>query len=109
MVQRVVLIQLKPEFRSDGKVRQIARRALEVLPHAARVMDVSVSLASDEPTRADWDICILIRFASMQDPSVYRVDPVHRAFTDRYLAPMQQRIFVYHFDDYQPQIPIVSR
>ncbi len=105
MVLRVVLIQLKPEFRSDGELRKIAKRALEVLPHAARVMDVKVHLACDSRTQSDWDICILVRFASMQDPPVYRVDPIHRAFADKYLKPLQVRLFVYHFDDYVPQIP----
>jgi hypothetical protein len=109
MVLRVVLIQMKPEHRSDGKLREIARRALEVLPHAARVMDVKVHLACDERTSDDWDVCILVRFASMQDPPVYRVDPIHRSFADIYLKPLRKRIFVYHFDDFQPQIPIAKR
>ena len=109
MVLRVVLIRLKPEFRSDGELRKVAKRALEVLPHAARVMDVKVHIASDRRTLNEWDICILVRFASMQDPPVYRVDPIHRSFADRYLEPMRERIFVYHFDDYVPQLPITAR
>ncbi len=108
MVQRVVLIQLKHEHRTDAQLRQVARKALEVLPHAARVMNVTVHLASDRRTQDDWDICILVRFASMADPEVYRVDPIHRSFADRYLKPMQRRIFVYHFEDFEPQIPIAG-
>lgn len=109
MIQRVVLIQMKPGNRTDAKLREVARKALEVLPHAARVMDVKVQIASDERTRDEWDICILVRFASMQDPAVYKVDPIHRSFADIYLKPLRQRIFVYHFEDYQPQIPIAKR
>ena len=106
MVRRVVLIQLKPEHQTDGKRREIARRALEVLPQAARVMDVSVHLAGDERTQDDWDVCILVRFASMADPPVYKVDPIHRAFADRYLKPLRTRIHVLHFEDYTPLVPI---
>lgn len=109
MIQRVVLIQMKPSHRSDAKLREVARKALEVLPHAARVMDVKVQIASDERTRDEWDICILVRFASMQDPAVYKVDPIHRSFADIYLKPLRERIFVYHFEDYQPQIPLATR
>jgi hypothetical protein len=109
MIQRVVLIQLKPEHRTDQKVREVAKKALEVLPHAARAMDVKVHIASDERTRDDWDICILVQFASMQDPAVYKVDPIHRSFADIYLKPLRQRIFVYHFDEYTPLIPIAKR
>ncbi len=109
MILRVVLIRLKPDRRSDAQVRKVAKRALEVLAHAARVMEVKVHLACDSETETTWDICILVRFASMQDPPVYRVDPIHRSFIDVYLAPMQERIDVFHFDEFQPQIPILAR
>jgi hypothetical protein len=102
MVVRVVLIQLKPEFRSYGQLRKVAGHALKVLSHVARVMEVKVHLASDPRTENDWDICILVRFASMQDPEVYRLDPIHRSFADNYLKPLQERIFVYHFEEFQP-------
>lgn len=106
MILRVVLIQMKAEHRSDAQLRKVARQALDVLPHAARVMDVKVHLACDERTMDDWDICILVRFASKEDPPVYRVDPIHRAFADKYLKPLRERIFVYHFDEFQPLIPL---
>jgi hypothetical protein len=109
MIQRVVLVQMKPEHRSDAKLREVARKALEVLPHAARARDVKVHIASDERTRDEWDLCILVRFESMGDAPVYRVDPIHRSFADRYLKPLRERIFVYHFDEYTPQIPISKR
>jgi hypothetical protein len=106
VVLRLVLIRLKPEYRSDGEIRRIARHALEVLPRAARVMDVTARTAADATTRGEWDLCILVRFASMQDPDVYRVDPIHRAFTDVFLKPFHERVAVYHFEDYQPLIPV---
>jgi hypothetical protein len=78
----------------------IAKKSLDVLPNAARVMSVTVNIASDDRTEKDWDLCLLVRFASMQDPEVYRVDPVHRAYADVFLKPMMERIHVYHFDEF---------
>ena len=103
MIVRVVLVQLKPEFRTYGKRRLIAKKTLDVLPNAARVMNVTVNIASDPRTERDWDLCILVRFASMADPEVYRIDPVHRAFADVFLKPMMERIHVFHYEEYQPE------
>jgi hypothetical protein len=102
VIVRVVLIKLKPKFQSYGQRRLIAKKTLDVLPNAARVMNVSVNIASDPRTEREWDICILVRFASMQDPDVYRIDPVHRAFADVFLKPMMEKIHVYHYEEYQP-------
>jgi Holliday junction resolvasome RuvABC ATP-dependent DNA helicase subunit len=101
VIVRVVLIQLKPEFQTYGQRRLIAKKTLDILPNAARVMNVTVNIASDPRTERDWDLCILVRFASMQDPDVYRIDPVHRAYADVFLKPMMDRIHVYHYEEYQ--------
>jgi hypothetical protein len=61
---------------------------------------MKVHLGSDPRTEAEWDICLLVRFASMQDTEVYRKDPVHRAFADVFLKPMLERIHVYHFEEF---------
>jgi hypothetical protein len=102
VIVRVVLIKLNPEFGTYGQRRLIAKKSLEVLPNAARVMNVTVNIASDARTEHEWDLCILVRFASMQDPEVYRIDPVHRAFADVFLKPMMEKIHVYHFEEYLP-------
>lgn len=99
MIVRVVLIQLKPEYRGYGQVRLIAKKTREVLPNAARVMDLKIQLASDPRTEDEWDMCLLVRFASMQDTEAYRTDPVHRAYADKFLKPMLERIHVYHFEE----------
>ena len=100
MIVRVVLIQLKPAFRSYGQVRLIAKKTREVLPNAARVMDLSIQLACDGRTEDEWDLCLLVKFASIQDTEVYRKDPVHRAYADVFLKPMLERIYVYHFEQF---------
>jgi hypothetical protein len=99
MIVRVVLIRLKPQFQSYGQRRLIAKKTREVLPNAARVMSLTINLASDERTEDEWDICLLVKFASMQDTAVYKNDPVHRAYADVFLKPMLDRIYVYHFED----------
>ena len=102
VIVRVVLIKLKPKFQSYGQRRLIAKKTLDVLPNAARVMDVTVNIASDARTESEWDLCFLVRFASMQDPEVYRFDPIHRAYVDVFLKPMMERIHVYHYEQYEP-------
>jgi len=99
MIVRVVLIQLKAQFRSDKDRALIAKKTREVLPNASRVLKLDIQLACDARTADDWDMCLLVRFASMQDTKVYRNDPVHRAYADVFLKPMIERIFVYHFEE----------
>jgi len=99
MIVRVVLLQMKPQYRSYGQVRLLAKKTREVLPNAARVIDLKIHLASDPRTERDWDMSFLVKFASMQDTEVYRNDPVHRAFADVFLKPMLERIYVYHFEE----------
>ena len=103
MIVRVVLIKLKPKYETYGQRRLIAKKTLDVLPNAARVMNVTVNIASDPRTEREWDLCILVRFASMQDPEVYRLDPIHRAYADVFLKPMMERIHVYHYEEYEPE------
>jgi len=98
MIVRVVLIRLKSQFQSDKERRLIAKKTREVLPHAARVVSVDIQLACDARTEDAWDICLLVRFHSMQDTQVYRNDPVHRAYADVFLKPMLETIHVYHFE-----------
>lgn len=109
MVLRLMLIRLAPPHRTDGKRRQIGRRALEVLPAAARVMEVKVHLAGEQDAEAEWDLCVAIRLASLQDPGPLGMDPIHRSFVDVFLKPVVEEIAVHHFEDFQPQIPITVR
>jgi hypothetical protein len=101
---RLVLIKLKPEFRGDGKRRLIAKKTLEVLPNAARVMNVTVQLPKDQRTEDAWDLCLHVHFASLDDTEVYRLDPIHRAFVDVFLKPMLERIQVFHLEEYKPLV-----
>jgi hypothetical protein len=104
MLLRLVLIKLKPEFRGDGKRRLIAKKTLEVLRNAARVMDVSVKLPKDPRTEDSWDLCLHVHFASLDDTEVYRLDPIHRAYVDVFLKPMLEKIHVLHFEEYKPLV-----
>jgi hypothetical protein len=100
MLVRVVLIKLKPAFPSDASRRMVAEKSREVLPRAARVQSISIHLCADSRTEREWDLCLLVRFESIEDTEVYRTDPVHRAYADVFLKPMLDEIRVLHFEDH---------
>lgn len=99
MLVRVVLIKLERAFRSDETRRMVAEKTREVLPSAARVKGISVHLAAGERTEREWDVCLLVRFETLEDTEAYRTCPVHRAYADVFLKPMLDKIRVWHFED----------
>lgn len=98
MIQRVVTVKLNDEFATDAIRARIAEETPDVLRQAHGVLDVRVGVPSDSRTRREWDLCILVRFASQEDVDQYRDDPVHRAYADDFLAPMQKSIRVWNFE-----------
>ncbi len=97
MIQRVVAVALKPEFRTAETLRTIATETRRVLRDAHGVLSVEVATAADGRTRSEWDFCILVRFAGIDDVERYRTDPIHRAYADVFLAPMRRAIRVWNF------------
>lgn len=87
MLERTALLKLLPEFASPEAQRALVARALEVLRPLPGVQAITVGTAADDPTRADWDVSITVRFASLADAAVYRSHPDHRRFVDEYVAP----------------------
>jgi hypothetical protein len=98
VIQRVVLIKLKPQYRSDGERRRIRESTFEVLPSAHGVRALSIGEPSDAQTRRQWDLCLLVRFDTAKDVETYRTDPVHRRYADVFLAPLREKIHVYNFE-----------
>jgi hypothetical protein len=98
MIQRVVLVKLKPAYAGDASRQQIAAETRAVLRDAQGVVDLEVGLPADGRTDGAWDLCILVRFASREDIERYRTDHVHRAYADVFLKPLRDRIEVFHFD-----------
>jgi hypothetical protein len=103
MIERVVLIKLKPEHANDEQRRRIAEATAEVLPKAEGVRALRVAIAADARTRKDWDICIEVVLDDVDAVERYRVDPVHRAYADEFLAPLRTKVYVYNFERVSPQ------
>lgn len=98
MIQRVVLIRLRPDHRTDADRRQIATDAREVLGTIPLLEDLTVAPAAADRTRGQWDLVVLARLVDLEAAEAYRVDPTHRAFADRYLKPLAEKIRVFHFE-----------
>lgn len=98
MIQRVVMIKLKPAYDDDESREQIAAETRKVLVDAHGVLDVKVGVPGDGRTRGAWDLCILVQFATMEDVETYRTDKIHRAYADVFLKPLRDQIRVWNFD-----------
>jgi Stress responsive A/B Barrel Domain len=98
MIERVVLIKLKPEYATDEQRRAIAETTSTTLPAAQGVRALRVAIAADARTRREWDICIEVVLDDVDAVERYRVDPVHRAYADEFLGPLKQKIHVYNFE-----------
>ena len=98
MIERVVLIKLKPEYSTDEQRAAVASATSTRLPGAEGVRALRVCTAADARTRREWDVCIQVVFDDLEAMERYRVDPVHRAYSDLFLRPMLARIRVYAFE-----------
>lgn len=98
MIQRVVLIKLKPRYATPDAMDAIIEKTRDVLPRAHGVRALEISLPADSWTRRSWDLCLFIRFDSIDDVETYRTDPVHRAYADAFLGPLRTKIHVHNFE-----------
>lgn len=98
VIERVVLIKLKPEHANDQQRAAIAQVTATTLRDAAGVRDLRVCTAADARTRREWDVCIQVVLDDLEAVERYRVDPVHRAYADVFLRPLMDRIRVYIFE-----------
>jgi len=87
MIQRIVIFELKKEYRNDTARAEFAERTLKDLSALPQVRSVTVGVPADEPSKASWDIAITVQFESMEDLEAYIVDPAHRAYVDGYASP----------------------
>ncbi len=87
MIQRIVLLKLKPGYDGDDARNEIVARSREVLPRCHGVKHVEIGTPADERSAADWDLCLMVRFDAIADVPVYVDDPVHREYVDRFLSP----------------------
>ncbi len=97
MIERIVLVKLKPDLGTPAIRREVAEYSLDVLKPLPGVVDVHVGTAADNDSAADWDVLLTVRFASAADLEPYRVHPDHRAYVDGYLVPRMAAIEAFNF------------
>lgn len=93
MLRRYVFVKLKEEHREGLKLLQLLKTAREVLHAAYGVQHLHAGGATDEQTRAEWDVCITLEFVSGIDLERSQSDPVFKAFIDNYLGPRCERVW----------------
>jgi len=98
VIERVVLIKLKPEYATGEQRAAIAEATATTLPRAVGVRQLRVCTAADARTRREWDVCIQVVLDDLDAVERYRTDPVHRAYADVFLRPMLGKIRVYLFE-----------
>lgn len=96
MIERTVLIRLKPEIRPE--VRTVAAHTQEVLAEAVGVLAVHTAVAADARTEQVWDLMISLRFETLEAVERYRVDPRHRKYLEVYLRPLLESIRAFNWD-----------
>ena|SRR5688572_25560647 len=99
MVRGFLFIRLRPEFRSGLPLVQLLRTAQTALSAAYGVQQVNVSRASDERTRAEWDLCLTVSFVSGVDRERSLKDPISTAFMESFLASRAEKVWSATFED----------
>ena len=102
MIERVVLIKLKPEFATDEQRAAIAEATAATLPQAEGVRALRIGTPADARTRRDWDLCLQVVLDDVEAVERYRVDRVHRAYADEFLKPLMAKIHVFNFERFEP-------
>lgn len=88
MIERIVLLKLKPEHATDEVRQRIAEATHRLLPTVPGVTSVAVIHAADEATAQSWDVCLKVGFARIEDVAAYLPHPIHRAYVDEHLVPV---------------------
>lgn len=95
MIERTVLIRLKPEIRSEA--RTVAAHTQDVLAEAVGVLSVHTAVAADARTERVWDLMISLRFETLEAVERYRADPRHRKYLEVYLRPLLESIRAFNW------------
>ncbi len=95
MIERTVLIRLKPEIRQE--VSTVAAHTREVLGDAVGVLHVHTAVAADPRTEQVWDLMISLRFETLDAVERYRADPRHRKYLEVYLRPLLESIRAFNW------------
>jgi hypothetical protein len=97
MINRMVFVRLKEEYRTDAKRGEIATHSEDALSGVPQVRRVEVGTALDDKTRQDWDLLLAIQLEAAEDLEPFRLDPIHRDYVDNYLKPKIAQIKGWNF------------
>lgn len=95
MIERIVLLKLKPEFLTEAKAIGLHTEA--VLRTLDQVRDLALAPAADARTAGAWDIMIRLKFDDLDAVDAYLPDPMHRALVDGFLKPRVDKIRAFNF------------
>ena len=87
MIERFAFVKLAPEHATDATRQALVAEALATLRPLPGVVSMTVGLPADPDAAKAWDLCVNVRFASLEDAAAYRAHPVHRRFVDEVVAP----------------------
>jgi hypothetical protein len=97
MIERMVFVRLKDEFRNDRQRAEIASYSQTTLQQIPQVREAFAATAADDKTSNEWDLVLAIRLDSPEDLEPFRLDPVHRQYVDNYLKPKLSHIKGWNF------------
>jgi hypothetical protein len=98
MIERTVLIKLESVFCEPDQRRRIAVHSRDTLSAVPGVLAVEAGVPADPKTEGDWDLCLKVRFASVDDIPGYALHPRHRSYVDDYLRPKLETIRAWNFE-----------
>jgi hypothetical protein len=98
MIDRLVLVQLKEEFRTPEHVAEIASYSEDELRKVPLVRSIRAVAAAEEKTRQQWDLLLTIRLDGPENLEPFRVDPLHRTYVDSFLKPKLAQIQAWNFE-----------
>ena len=97
MIERVVLIKLRPQYCAADSLALIVRQTREVLGSIPHVRALRVGTAADDRTERAYSLCIQLQLDDLAAVEAYRAHRAHRAYVDVFLAPMMEAIRVYNY------------
>lgn len=97
MVRRIVLIKLKEPWANDAGRRETARRVAADLGAVEEVGTAEVLLPLGGKSGKDWDLCLVVTFATEDAVAGYVDDPAHRRLVDEFLRPRLEVIKAWNF------------
>lgn len=98
MIHRIVLFKLKEAYANEAGRAAVVAKSREMLPGVPGVVEVVAGVPADERSRRDWDLCLQVRFASLEDVAPYLSHPDHRAYVDDFLADRLEVIKAWNFE-----------